>query len=147
MLLQVVVLSTQTHPGLMSFGQGDRVWVCARILPTQGIAPEEGYYGKIPTLSAPGDQACSLAPSDAPRPAETMERLRERWPHTLVLDFQPQAAVADARTDLARLRRQSDPIEVCAQFVEWVDSTYPDRRHRDTLADVVEAVRAAEHTA
>jgi hypothetical protein len=73
-----------------------------------------------------------------------MERLRERWPHTLVLDFQPDAEQRDAAEDLVRLRQQTDPIEVCALFVEWVDSTLPDRLQRDALAAAVEAVRHAE---
>jgi len=73
-----------------------------------------------------------------------MERLRERWPHTLVLDFQPDVEPVAAAADLARLRQQTDPVEVCALFVEWVDSTLPDRRQRDALEAAVEAVRHAE---
>jgi hypothetical protein len=33
---------------------------------------------------------------------------------------------------------------VCALFVEWVDSTLPDRRQRDALEAAVEAVRHME---
>jgi exonuclease SbcD len=73
-----------------------------------------------------------------------MERLRERWPHTLVLDFQPDVEPVAAAEDLARLRKQADPIEVCALFVEWVDSTLPDSRQRDALAAAVEAARHAD---
>lgn len=85
--------------------------------------------------------------TDPDRPAAPMERLRERWPHTVALDFQPDTAPADASSDLARLRQQTDPVEVCSLFVEWVDSTLPDRRQRDTLTSAVEAVRAAEASA
>lgn len=85
--------------------------------------------------------------TDPVRPAAPMERLRERWPHTVALDFQPDTAPADASSDLARLRQQTDPVEVCSLFVEWVDSTLPDRRQRDTLTSAVEAVRAAEASA
>ena len=85
--------------------------------------------------------------TDPSRPPNPMERLRERWPHTLVLDFEPDTAPVEAAADLARLRQQTDPIEVCALFVEWVDSTYPDRRQRDALTEVVEAVRDAERSA
>ena len=74
-------------------------------------------------------------------PVAPMERLRERWPHTLVLDFQPDGEPVAAADDLARLRQQHDPVEICALFVEWVDSTLPDRRQRDALAAAVEAVR------
>jgi hypothetical protein len=76
-----------------------------------------------------------------------MERLRERWPRTLVLEFQPDVEPPDAAADLVRLRAQKDPVEICALFVEWVDSTLPDRHQRDALSAAVEAVRAAERTA
>jgi DNA repair protein SbcD/Mre11 len=85
--------------------------------------------------------------TDPVRPAVPMERLRERWPHTLVLDFAPDVEQVAGSDDLARLRRHSDPVEICALFVEWVDSTLPDRRQRDELAAVVEAVRDAEKIA
>ena len=38
-----------------------------------------------------------------------------------------------AADDLARMRQHSDPVEVCSLFVEWVDSTLPDRHQRDEL--------------
>jgi exonuclease SbcD len=76
-----------------------------------------------------------------------MERLRERWPHTLVLDFQPDVEAVETAVDLARLRQVTDPIEVCSLFVEWVESTYPDPDQRDALETVVEAVRRAELSA
>jgi exonuclease SbcD len=95
----------------------------------------------------PADSWLRVVLTDASRPAHPMERLRERWPNTLVLDFQPDVVAIEAAADLARLRRQTDPIEVCALFVEWVDSTYPDRDQRDALTAAVEAVRDAERSA
>ena len=92
----------------------------------------------------PADAWLRVVLTDPSRPAAPMERLRERWPHTLVLDFQPENAPIAAADDLARLRQQHDPIEVCALFVEWVDSTLPDPRQRDELAAAVEAARRAE---
>jgi hypothetical protein len=73
-----------------------------------------------------------------------MERLRERWPHTLVIEHRPAVEPTATAEDLARLRQTTDPVEVCSHFVEWVDSTYPDHRQRDELIDVVETVRNAE---
>lgn len=95
----------------------------------------------------PADAWVRAVLTDPSRPANPMERLRERWPHTLVLDFEPDAAPTETAEDLARLRQQTDPVEVCALFVEWVDSTYPDHRQRDALSDVIEAVREAERSA
>jgi hypothetical protein len=38
-------------------------------------------------------------------------------------------------------------VEICALFVEWVDSTYPDRHSTDELRDAVEVVRRLEASA
>ncbi len=82
--------------------------------------------------------------TDTQRPPAAMERLRERWPHTLLLEFRPDAEPVEAADDLARLGRTTDPIEVCSLFVEWVDSTYPDRDQVDALHSALEAVRRTE---
>jgi exonuclease SbcD len=95
----------------------------------------------------PADAWVRAVLTDPSRPANPMERLRERWPHTLVLDFRPDVAPVDTATDLVRVREHTDPVEICALFVEWVDSTYPDRRQRDELGSVIEAVRDAERIA
>lgn len=101
----------------------------------------------VGSAGPPAEAWVRVVLTDATRPANPMERLRERWPHTLVLDFQPEVMAVDAAADLVRLRQQTDPVEVCALFVEWVDSTYPDRHQRDALSAVVEAVRDAERSA
>src|SRR5205823_4710840 len=95
----------------------------------------------------PRDAWLRVVLTDPVRPPVPMERLRERWPHTLMLDFEPDVTPVRATHDLARLRRESDPVEVCALFVEWVESTLPDHRQRDALTSVVEAVRDAEQIA
>jgi exonuclease SbcD len=85
--------------------------------------------------------------TDARRPLDPMQRLRERWPHTLVLDFVPDTVPIDTASDLLRLRETSDPVEICAAFMEWVDSTRPDREHEDALRSAIEAVRSLEVSA
>ena len=82
--------------------------------------------------------------TDPRRPMAPMERLRERWPHTLVLDFQPDGAVADPAVDLVRASEAADPVEICAAFMEWVDATVPDRDQEGELRSAVEAVRHLE---
>jgi exonuclease SbcD len=82
--------------------------------------------------------------TDVSRPVAPMERLRARWPNALEIRHAPAADPTETAADLARLRQTTDPVEVCSHFVEWVDSTYPDRRQRDELVDVVETVRNAE---
>jgi exonuclease SbcD len=82
--------------------------------------------------------------TDPSRPAAPMDRLREHWPHTLVLDFAPDGAGVSEETDLARLRRTTDPVEVCTLFVEYVDRVPPTDEESLLLRDAVEAVRHAE---
>ncbi len=79
--------------------------------------------------------------TDAVRPAAPMERLRERWPHTLVLDFDPEGDLTDSETDLRRIRQTVDPVEICASFVEFTSGGRPDAEHRAVLADVIETVQ------
>lgn len=123
--------------------------VTTELLPTPVPRPLREVRGRIDDLLADDDP--SLAGSwvkavltDARRPMAAMERLREKWPHTLVLDFAPEGVVVDPATDLARLREASDPVEVCAHFMQWVDSTRPDKSHEDTLRSTVATVRQLE---
>jgi exonuclease SbcD len=123
--------------------------VSVELLATPVTRPMAELRGHLDELLAaaegpPADAWLRVILTDPARPSAPMERLRERWPHTLVLDFQPDVEPVAAADDLARLRQQHDPVEVCALFVEWVDSTLPDRRQRDELAAAVEAARQAE---
>lgn len=126
--------------------------VSVELVPTPVPRRMAQLRGRLDDLLAepggpPSDAWLRVVLTDPARPPAPMERLRERWPHTLVLDFQPDTQPVDAATDLVRLRAQQDPVEVCALFVEWVDSTLPSRDQRDALTAAVEAVRAAERTA
>jgi exonuclease SbcD len=73
-----------------------------------------------------------------------MERLREHWPHTLVLAFEPDGTAVSEETDLARLRSTNDPVEITTLFVEYVDRVPPTDEERRILRDAVEAVRHGE---
>lgn len=126
--------------------------VAVEVVPTPVPRRMAQLRGRLDDLLAdrvgpPEDAWLRVVLTDPARPAAPMERLRERWPRTLVLEFQPDVEPPDAAADLVRLRAQKDPVEICALFVEWVDSTLPDRHQRDALSAAVEAVRAAERTA
>jgi DNA repair protein SbcD/Mre11 len=82
--------------------------------------------------------------TDVSRPASPMERLRERWPHTLVLELDPQGDRPSAVADLAALRRTTDPVEVCELFVAFVDRLPPDDDERAVIRDVVELAQRGE---
>ena len=85
--------------------------------------------------------------TDPVRPVAPMERLRDRWPHTLILDFQPEGGIADAEADLRRLAGITDPGEICEMFVAYTGKAPPDQAEREVLADVVERCQHAEQLA
>jgi len=126
--------------------------VTTELLATPVPRPLREVRGRLADLLADPDPSLAGAwvkavLTDPQRPLAPMERLRERWPHTLVLDFAPEGMQVDTATDLQRLSEASDPVEVCAHFMEWVDSTRPDRAQQDELRRTVEAVRALEASA
>jgi DNA repair protein SbcD/Mre11 len=95
-------------------------------------------------LAGLADAWVKVVLTDRARPASPMERLREVWPHTLVLDFVPEGGLVDSGTDLRRLAATVDPVEICGLFVEFVDAGPPGDAERRVLRDVVETVQQAE---
>ena len=81
--------------------------------------------------------------TDQARPAAPMERLREKWPHTLVLDFAPEGGLTGPDADLRRLAQTRDPAEVCCLFVEYAGGAPPDDAQRAVLREAVEAAQQA----
>ena len=73
-----------------------------------------------------------------------MERLRAKWPHTLVLDFEPEGELISSAADLRRIKQAVDPVEICELFVEYTSGGPADAGHLRVLRDVVEAVRNSE---
>jgi exonuclease SbcD len=55
--------------------------------------------------------------TDARRPLHAMERLRSRFPHTLILGFDPQGALPSSGPVLPRLHGRSD-LDIALGFVE-----------------------------
>jgi len=72
-----------------------------------------------------------------------MERLREKWPHTIALDFAPEGGLTGIEADLARLGKASDPAEICGSFVEDVAGAPPDQAQRAVLREAIEAAQHA----
>jgi exonuclease SbcD len=85
--------------------------------------------------------------TDTVRPSAPMERLREKWPHTLVLDFAPEGQLTGSDTDLERLAATTDPVEICGLFVEFTSGGPADDTHRAVLRAAVEAAQHAESAA
>ena len=85
--------------------------------------------------------------TDPVRPAAPMERLREKWPHTLVLDFAPDGGLPGAADDLQRLAAVTDPAEICGLFVEFTGGGPPDEATLAGIRSAVEAAASAEAAA
>jgi exonuclease SbcD len=82
--------------------------------------------------------------TDAERPREPMARLRQRFPHTLVLQFEPEgAASSDERSYVERVRGLGD-LEIAAGFVEHVRRSPADEVEVALLREAFEAQRVAE---
>ncbi len=124
-------------------------------LPAPQPRPLREVRGKIDDLLARADDdLADLAGAwvkavltDTVRPPSPMERLREKWPHTLVLDFAPEGGLTDADADLRRLAEVADPVEICGLFVEFTSGGPPDQAQRLVLREAVEAARRAEAAA
>jgi len=82
--------------------------------------------------------------TDPRRPVSPMERLRERWPHTLVLELVPDVDSISADDDLVRLGGTSDPVEIATMFVEYVDHVPPTAEEAALLVRAIETVRDLE---
>jgi exonuclease SbcD len=125
--------------------------VVTQLLPTPVPRPLREVRGRLDELLARADgDLADLAGAwvkavltDQARPVAPMERLRERWPHTIALDFQPGGGLTGPDADLARLAEAADPVEICGLFVDFVAGTPPDEAQ---LAVLRQAVEAAQHS-
>src|SRR5579859_348969 len=89
------------------------------------------------------DDFVSVTLTDPSRPAGPMDALRTRFPHILVLAFEPEGAVPDAGCYRARGAGRDDRA-VAAEFVQHVRNAPATDGERRLLADAFEAVRAPE---
>lgn len=88
---------------------------------------------------------CQITLTDAQRPARAMERLRARFPDTLVLGFDPQGGpAAGAATYSSRLAEAPDDLSVCCGFLEHVRGRVPDDAEKSALAAALDNVRLLE---
>jgi DNA repair protein SbcD/Mre11 len=122
-------------------------------LPTPVPRPLREARGRLDDLLARADDAdlagawVKVTLTDTVRPSAPMERLREKWPHTLVLDFAPEGQLTGSGADLERLAATTDPVEICGLFVEFTSGGPADDTHRAVLRAAVEAAQRAESAA
>jgi exonuclease SbcD len=80
--------------------------------------------------------------TDPGRPAEPMEQLRRRFPHTLQLLFDPDGAGGDAAPSYAARVRGRTDLEIAESFVRHVrPGTEPDGTELDWLREGFESTR------
>jgi exonuclease SbcD len=72
-----------------------------------------------PRLTAQEGDYLSVVLTDPVRPDDPMVRLRSRFAHVLVLDWQPEGAVADERSYAARMAGRDD-LDIVTEFVRHV---------------------------
>ncbi|MET4143391.1 exonuclease SbcD [Arthrobacter sp. UYCo732] len=91
------------------------------------------------------DAYCQVTLTDAQRPQQAMERLRVRFPDTLVLGFDPQGGTAKASTSYStRLAEAQDDVSVCCGFLDHVRGRDADDAERLAIAGALENVRLRE---
>jgi exonuclease SbcD len=91
------------------------------------------------------DAYCQITLTDAQRPAQAMERLRARFPDTLVLGFDPQGgATKPAPSYSTRMAEAEDDLSVCCGFLDHVRGREPDPAERAALAAALDNVRLRE---
>lgn len=74
---------------------------------------------------------CQVTLTDAVRPLGAMDRVRRRFPHTLVLQFDPPAVPVEVASYAVRLGTRPD-VDVCCAFLAHVRGgagPSPDERH------------------
>ncbi len=93
---------------------------------------------------------CQVTLTDAARPLGAMERLKRRFPHTLVLRWEPQGVPVSLESYAARVGVRRDDLELCCDFLGHVRggvAAAPEERLllRDALdASRVEQARHAD---
>jgi exonuclease SbcD len=120
------------------------------LLPVPVPRPLREVRGRLDDLLARADLAgladawVKVILTDPVRPAAPMERLRERWPHTLVLDFDPEGGLVSPESDLRALARAAGPVEICGLFAKYAGGAPPDAAELLVLRDAVEAAQRAQ---
>lgn len=120
--------------------------VTAESLPTPVHRPLRRIRGAIDDLLTSDRWAgltghyLQVTLTDAQRPREAMSRLRSRFPHTLVLGFEPEGVERADPSYVTRLRGRSD-LEVATDFVAHVRSD-ADGAEQALLGQALESARA-----
>ena len=89
------------------------------------------------------DDFVSVTLTDPSRPEGAMDALRARFPHVLVLSFEPEGVLPDQRGYRARTAGRDD-LSIAAEFVMHVSNAAPTAAEKQLLASAFAAVRTEE---
>jgi exonuclease SbcD len=89
------------------------------------------------------DDFVSVTLTDPSRPEGAMDKLRSRFPHVLVLAFEPEGVLPDERGYRARVAGRDD-LAVASEFVSHVRHAPPSAAEQELLRAAFEAVRTEE---
>ncbi|MEU9845654.1 exonuclease SbcCD subunit D [Actinomadura sp. NPDC048032] len=100
-----------------------------------------------PSYDEVEDRWLQVTLTDARRPSAAMERLRRRFPHTLVLGFDPQGGGADGGRTWSERVRERSALDIAGDFVAEVTDGPATEAERALLDEAFEACRQKEATA
>jgi DNA repair protein SbcD/Mre11 len=89
------------------------------------------------------DDFLAVTLTDPGRPEGAMDALRARFPHVLVLAFEPEGAVSERGGYRARVADRDDE-SIAAEFIQHVSGVPATPAEQEMLADAFEAVRAGQ---
>ncbi|NVI89929.1 exonuclease SbcCD subunit D [Actinomadura sp. BRA 177] len=90
------------------------------------------------------DRWLQVTLTDARRPSAAMERLRRRFPHTLVLGFDPEGGGTDATRTWSDRVRERSALDVAGDFVAEVTDGPATEAERALLHEAFESCRQKE---
>lgn len=83
---------------------------------------------------------CQVTLTDPERPPRAMDRLRERFPETLVLVFAPEGKSSeDTRTYSQRIAEATDDADICCGFLEHVRGRRASPEERALIDSTIDA--------
>lgn len=89
---------------------------------------------------------CHVTITDSERPARAMERLRARFPDTLVLVFAPEGGERDdLRTYSQRIAEAQDDADICCGFLEHVRGRKASPEEQELVRSTVDAALSLAH--
>lgn len=116
--------------------------------PQRALAMLKGHLSTLlndPELEFAQNRYCQITLTDNHRPANAMEQLRTRFPHTLVLLFEPENADERAQRSYSqRVSQAVSELDLCCGFLDHVRERPASEQEITALQDALASVHAQE---